>query len=203
MPRIHSRYSNPFGLTTAQLNAIKGNPFVTSIKQEEIKPLSTKKKISKPKNIIKTEEQLAEELNSNEDYNWTFRTSNGAVNFKSSEFPSCCGVGVVSRFSFGNIREGKKEEFYKEIKEYIINSTSSYLNRASILFSDAVGGEYKQKEYNKPHVHEMCQSMGLKESGEMFNPRTGHQLVIFTLTKEVKGIYRQFEQTENGEVVSV
>ena len=159
-----------------------------------------KPSINNQNNKEKTDQELAERLNPTGGFSWNVHTKNGAVRFGAAGMPGCCGIGIVYSFSFGNMKD--KEKLYEEIKEYIMNDATDALNRKNIVFTDAVGGESKQVERGMPCVYEMCQFLGLKESGKMFNPRTGHYLIMFTLEKKVVGSRNSFTVDENtGEVV--
>lgn len=161
------------------------------------KPSNIPPPTTKP--IIKTDKELSEELNSTHGgYIWRIHTPNGAVNFVITEYNGCCGLSIAYNFRYGNIKD--RDLFYKEVKDYFLSDLGITCNRSHLMFTDAVGGEHDQVIDGKPCVYEMCQSWRLKEQTGMFNQRTGHELVQFTMDREVIGRFKQYTKLDNGEV---
>lgn len=147
---------------------------------------SSARKIKSTSELNKTVElSPIDELNPDKD-NWKFRTENGAIYYYDTQLPGCCGIVVISGVKFGNIKEGMKEVFYKEVEKHLRfyskskeGGTDYNMDRGAIMMSDAVNGEYGQGEQGRPYIYGMCKYLGWETSSEYYNPRSGNKVVTF------------------------
>ena len=145
-----------------------------------------------PKEEVKKKVEVsdADKLNPSDEREWTFKNKNGAIQYANDMLYGCCGVAVVYNVFFGNIKEGMKEQFYKDVEEHLLSnggSVSGNLARGSIMMSDAVGGEKKQSEKGLPSIYEMCTVLGWEKTSQYYNPRSGNYVEVFMKEREVTG----------------
>jgi len=152
----------------------------------------------KDMNKKEVEQTEAQKLNPEEAY-WAFRTENGAVRYQHNGLPSCCGIIVIHKLFFGNIKEGMKKEFYKEFEEHLrkisgVNELDGDwdMDRGVLMMSDAVGGEQNQKGGTSPCIYDMCTTLGWDISNEYYNPRSGNKVVTFMTAREAYGDALQY-----------
>jgi len=159
----------------------------TSIKSTKETPLS--------------DEEIANKLNPNNGFTYTVKNKYGAVSFMKEGLSACCGIGLVSGFSFGRVDKNNIDLFYQSIKDHLLDGGHSSIDRGNIMLTDAVGGEKRQVQKGLPCIYSMCLSWGLSDKNKVFNPRTGHHIVIFNLEREViDNDYNNYYVDEDGDV---
>ncbi len=119
---------------------------------------------------------------------WDYKSDNGAIRYSYHEMHGCCAFGTIHNVSFGNIMEGKKEVFYKEVEEHLLSSDKNdYRQRGALSMSDAVGGECRKQEEGQPCIYDMCTYLGWDMSKKYYNPRSGNDAVVFYKERGMKG----------------
>lgn len=154
--------------------------------------------IKEKKQVEEVIEELSEEQKAinklNPETGYILRTVNGAFNCNFNQLPGCCGVVVAHGIAFGNIANGKKEEFYKEVEEFLQSNFTTILQgsnreRGAIMMSDAIGGENNKQSEGVPCIYDMCTTLGWEQSNGYYNPRSGNYVVTFMKERDVHGMY--------------
>lgn len=170
----------------------------------------TRKVVKGVEPMVKVSE--TDKLNPPSKGTWIFKNENGAIQYGNSMMQGCCGVGVVYNVTFGNIKEGMEEQFYKDVEEHLLSdNVSGNLHRGSIMMSDAVGGERNKQEKGIPSIYEMCTVLGWEKTSQYYNPRSGNYIVVFIKEKDNKSsvfcshprgdkpLVIKWDKTEEGE----
>ena len=130
----------------------------------------------------------------------------GSISFDIEKFPSCCGISIIKRVSFYNIKDKKKLYFwfyntvlwgsrnimgYKDDFSSPINRSHPYWKINKIIMADKIMGH----EYKEGSIYEFCMSQnGIIKGVVNDNPNSSYQTLSFELNRP-KNKYNKF----NGE----
>lgn len=121
---------------------------------------------------------------------YKFKTEHGAVNYMSQIFPSCCGIGIVHDVSFGNIKKGCREIFYKEFLTHLLEErkTDPTLRRSVLMMTDGVpiDEDHRKAKAEYPSIDEFCKATGWRLLYTHYNQRSNNDVVTYMLDIPLK-----------------